>query len=185
MGEAAWRESYDCRSVELPCSGPCSSITNEKVTDRNESNRIPKETFTVPYALRHNLDLTNLQHHCRLAVPAMPTAHTTITLVLAVLVSSLTQSTSARPLHFPPSFFTNTTSISPSQIPILIDPTAALAWNNDTNSPSILLCSKARFAGECLLLEHNGKDICLGLPLERTEVGSLRVGGGGGCEVFE
>lgn len=108
----------------------------------------------------------------------------------SIALSSIACLTAAFPIHFPPTAFTNSTTLESTTIPSLIDPNAALAWDN-TKSPSILLCNGPNFAGECQLLEKNAARTCLNLDNGRRdqamglEVGSLKVGGGAACVLFE
>lgn len=115
------------------------------------------------------------------------------TIVMALrhsVVLSIVCLTAAFPIHFPPMAFTNSTSLDSTTVPSLVDPKAALAWDN-TKSPSILLCNGPNFAGECRLLEKNAARTCLNLDNGRRdqtmglEVGSLKVGGGAECVLFE
>lgn len=113
----------------------------------------------------------------------MPSPSTPVMRTIASFALAFALTTNSYPVYFPPAIFTNTTSIDSSIIPTLVDPNAALAWNQDSSSPSILVCSAAGFAGKCVLIENNAKDVCLGLNGVEL-VGSLKVGGGGGCVVF-
>jgi len=111
-------------------------------------------------------------------------------LLLSLAKPSLT---AAFPLYFPPAVFTNYTTLVTNQIPTLLQPSASIAWDPTTSSPSLVLCSSTNFAGTCWLLLGNAPETCLGLPAPGmstaglpmdVEVGSARVGGGAACVVY-
>lgn len=115
----------------------------------------------------------------------------TTALILLTLITI--PATVAFPTHFPPAAFTNYTTVLPDQRPVLIDPSASITWSPKT-SPSILLCSETGFHGTCWLILDNAPDTCTNLPAPgmesagltmEVEVGSVRVGGGAECAVFE
>ena len=108
---------------------------------------------------------------------------------LSVIFLSLAIRTCAFPVHFPPSSFTNTTVIGTSQLPLLINPDAAIAWD-EASSPSILLCDGANFTGDCQLVEKNAPETCVnvdhgvGETSVGMQVGSLKMGGHAGCALY-
>lgn len=101
-------------------------------------------------------------------------------------LSTLFAHTLAFPAHFPPAAFANYATILPDQLPILVSQDTSITWD-PTTSPPTLLCSDKNFRGSCWLLLDNALKTCLNLPAPGMEVGvgSVRVGGGAGCMVFE
>jgi hypothetical protein len=99
-------------------------------------------------------------------------------------LSTLTPPTSAFPIYFPPSSFSNHTLLSSVQIATLADPQTTLKWNlkDRETSPPILLCSGPDLTGLCELFGDNAAATCLNVDIE---VGSLKVGNKASCAVYE
>jgi len=121
--------------------------------------------------------------NCNMTTPLLPLA-----ILLCSSLFTILPPTTAYPLHFPPSFFTNSITIPAGHIAIYNNPgTNSLAWDttkHDYTSPPILLCAGPDLTGSCNLFETDTPQMCLTLT-SPSQVGSLKVVGKASCALYE